>query len=194
MVLAARMLSVFRREDGVALLVALSAIVMLMALGAGLILTATSEAMIAGNFRLASEALYAAESGVELAVADLAGVADWSRVSSGLVRSTFVDGPPSGVRTLADGSTLDLARVVLLPGGPWQLYAYGNIRSMSAPGAIDSRFYVIVMAAGVVSTSAVLELRSEAYGPRGTHKIVEATVARTAGEPAVHIVSWRQSP
>src|SRR5262249_25026429 len=183
---------VCRGEEGVALVVALSAIVILMALGAGLILTATSEAMIAGNFRLAPEARYAAESGVERAVADLAGVADWSQVSGGLVRSTFVDGAPSGVRMLADGSTLDLARVVLLPGGPWHLYAYGNIRSLLAPGAIDSRFYVIVMAARVVSTGGVLELRSEAYGPRGTHKIIDATVARTAGDPTAHIVSWRQ--
>ena len=84
----------------------------------------------------------------------------------------FVDGPPSGVRTLADGSLLDLGQLVNMtncrkvtacsasdltantaqrPWGAnnpvWRLYAYGPLSSLLAAGMVDSNFYVVVMVA-----------------------------------------------
>src|SRR5450631_3461311 len=92
------------------------------------------------------------------------------------------------------------------PWGPnnplWQLYAYGPLSSLLAAGMVDSNFYVVVMIAddpsetdddplhdGVAPTNpgaGVLSLRAEAFGPRGTHKVVEMTVARDATAESGH--------
>ena len=50
-----------RREDGVALIVALMATMLMTALGVALILTTSSETMITANYRNGQEALYAAD-------------------------------------------------------------------------------------------------------------------------------------
>ena len=85
------------------------------------------------------------------------------------------------------------------PWGPnnprWQLYAYGNLSTMLPTDTINSPYYAIVLVADDPSEndgdpakdgssqanpgSGVLALRAEAFGPRGAHKIVELTVART---------------
>ena len=97
-------------------------------------------------------------------------------------------------------STSDYPAVTLeRPWGPnnprWQLYAYGNLNDLMPTGSINSPYYVVVMVAddpsendgnplqdGVSSNnpgSGVLALRAEAFGPWGTHKSIELTVART---------------
>src|SRR4030095_1010265 len=100
------------REDGVALVVAMMALLLMTALGAALIMTTSSETMIANNYRNSSEALYAADAIVERAMDDLLTVSDWNGLLSGSVQSAFVDGPPSGTRRLGDGSTIDLVEAV----------------------------------------------------------------------------------
>src|SRR3954468_17943892 len=94
-----------------ALLVALMAILLVMALGSALVLAASIESAIARNFRNSSEALYAAEAGVERAVGDLNAIADWNAVLSGAAPSGFADGMPAGVRTLPAGQRIDPAAV-----------------------------------------------------------------------------------
>src|SRR5436190_24282139 len=76
-----------------ALLTALMATLLMMALGAGLTLTATTETMIAINHRDGVQTLYAAESGIELAISGLRPTADWTRVPRGgpLVQGVVVD-------------------------------------------------------------------------------------------------------
>jgi len=172
------------REDGVALVVAMMALLLMSALGAGLILSTSSETMIAGNFRNGSEALYAADAIVERAVDDLLTVSDWNGVLSGSVRSTLVDGPPGGTRRLADGSTIDLAEVANTASNPtWRLYAYGALADMISTGTINSPFYVVLMVSGPKNPGAdVLALRAEAFGPRGAHKTIEVTLTRTSSQ------------
>lgn len=97
-----------RNERGIALVVALMSIMLLTALGAGLILTSVSETMITTNYKDSGEAMYAADAGVERVMQDLLTVPDWNRILAGSTRSAFVDGPPTGIRTLPDGTTLDL--------------------------------------------------------------------------------------
>jgi hypothetical protein len=206
------------REEGAVLIVALMAMLLMSALGAALILATSSESLIAGNFRNAVEGLHAADAALERAMDDLSTVADWNPLLNGSLQSAFVDGPASGARTLPDGSTLDLARVLSTarcqkttactasdltaitaerPWGPnnpvWQLFAYGPLSSLLPPGIVDSNFYVVVMVADDPSETdddplhdggegnpgaGVLSARAEAFGPRGTHKVVEMTVAR----------------
>src|SRR5688572_22944355 len=98
-----------RNERGISLIVALMSMMLLTALGLGLVMTTMSETMIAGNYRDSAEALYAADAGVERVMQDLLTVADWNRILSGNLQSSFTDGgPPTGSRALPDGSTIDL--------------------------------------------------------------------------------------
>ena len=77
----------------------------------------------------------------------------------------------------------------------WQLYTYGPVSDLLPSGTVNSPIYVVVMVGDDPSEtdgdpltdgngaanpgSGVLALRAEAFGPHGTHRIVEATVART---------------
>ena len=176
-----------------ALLVVLMATTLLMALGAGLALLTATEARIAAHFAAGFEALYAADAAIERVVADLAVTADWSAVTSGSARSSFVDGQPPGTRRLADGSEIDLAAAGTAgAGGPWRLYAHAPISQMLPAGRIRSRVYVVIWVADAAGATGgdVLVLRARAYGVHGARRTVEASVAR--GDTRPRLLSWRE--
>jgi len=221
-----------RHEDGIAMLMAMAATLLMSALGVALVLSTSAEAVIASNFRDATECAYASGAALERTLDDLGAAGDWNAVLTGAARSTFVDGAPSGTRTLADGSTVDLERAVNLadcgriqpcsdaemdavtsrrPWGAnnprWQLYAYGRFSDMLPGQTIDSPYYVMVMVGddpsetdgkpledgGDPAGAGIMALRAEAFGPRGTHRSVEMTVARpAAGQPGLRVLSWRE--
>jgi hypothetical protein len=155
-------------ERGVALVMALMATTMMLTLGGALVLLSSSETVIAANFRAAHEAAYAADAAVERALADLRSVPDWTTVLNGGAVSSFVDGVPSGSRTLIDGSSVDLDQATNLancekptactatdiaatttdrPWGAnnprWALYAYGPLAESLGTTAVHSGFYVM---------------------------------------------------
>jgi len=155
-------------ERGVAVVIAIMATTLMLTLGGALILLSSSESAIAGNFRMAHEATYAADAAIERALADLRGQADFTPVLAGAVQSSFADGSPSGSRTLADGSTIDLDRITNLancqkisvcsdaevatvtterPWGAnnprWTLFAYGRLADVLGPAKVRSPFYVL---------------------------------------------------
>jgi hypothetical protein len=221
----------------VALMVAIMAMLLLSVLGAALVLTSTSETIIAGNFRNSGEALYAADAALERIVDDLLTVPDWNALLNGSAPPAFVDGAPGGGRTLSDGTTLDLAQVLdqancqkastcsaadmdrvtkARPWGSnnprWQLYGYGSLNDLVPASSVRLPYYVVVMVGddpsevdgdatmdgitpcgnampikgpGTPPTwtcnpgAGVIAVRAEAFGPRGTHKVIEMTVART---------------
>jgi hypothetical protein len=191
------------REDGVAMLIVMMAVLLMTALGGALILTSSSETIIAGHFRDNLETRYAAGAMIERGMDDVTPVEDWSPLIGGLIRSAWIDGP-AGVRTLPDRSTIDLAQVLNLancqkstacspadldlvtadrPWGVsnprWALYAYGPLRTMlPPPGVIQSSCYVLLLV-GNGPSPALLALRAEAFGPHGAHAVVEVTVGRT---------------
>jgi hypothetical protein len=159
-----------REERGAALVIALMSMLLLTALGLSLVLTTTSETMIAGNYREGQEALYAADAGLERAMQDLLTVADWNEVLRGQTTSAFIDGGPDGLRTLPNGAELaplqvaNMANCGKLSGcsaseliartleRPWaannpvfQPYAYGPIEDLLPTATINSRFYVVVL-------------------------------------------------
>ena len=93
----------------------------------------------------------------------------------------------------------------------WQLYAYGPLKDLLPDGLIDSPFYVVVWVADDPSENdgrpledgdlasnpgrGVMAMLGHAYGPSGTRRVVESTVARVRpDEPArgVRILSWRE--
>jgi hypothetical protein len=227
------------RNDGSALVVVVMAIALIMAVGAALQLTTSSETVIASNFRNSIGALYAADGAIERVVDDLAAVGDWNILFAGGITSTFVDGPPNGPRTLADGTTIDLGQQLSRancgkstscsaaemcavtadrPWGAnnpqWRLYAHANLTDAVPPSSgIQSPYYVVVMVGddpsendndptrdgeGVANPGAgVVSVRAEAFGPRGTHKVVEATFAASYNEDGsrqtgMRMLSWRE--
>src|SRR5215831_4868522 len=215
---------------------------MMMALGTALILTTNTELRIARNFAAASEAVYAADAALERATIDIANIHDWSAVLDGSARSTFVDGQPVGVRTLADGKTISLDEAVNIANcqrptpcsdddmnkvtteRPWGLnnprwtpFAWGGLNGLNA-NSVNSPFYVIVMVGddpaecdnnplvdggppippctedpSVNPGAATISLRAEAFGPWGTHKVIESTVAHATGNSGVRMLSWREA-
>jgi hypothetical protein len=141
---------------------------LLMALGVVLMLSTMAEARISGVYRQQAEALYAADAALERAAEDVFAAPSWDDVLSGLTTSTFVDGPPGGLRALPGGASLDLslttsqvrcgrpacsdADLIAVtdsrPWGPnnpvWQLFAYGPLAQLLPAGDIDSNMYVVV--------------------------------------------------
>ena len=160
------------RENGVALIIAMLAMMLMMALGAALVLTTSAETLIANNYRKSSEAFYAADAILDRALDDLLKVAGWDPVLNGSAPSSFVDGLPLNVaRTLQDGSTIKLDEVLnrancqkasacttadmdaisserpwSVNNPRWQAYAYGHLYSLlTSTSAIDSPYYVVLL-------------------------------------------------
>jgi hypothetical protein len=89
----------------------------------------------------------------------------------------------------------------------WQLYAYGRL-SDAMPFAPAARYYVVVFVGDDAAENdgqplvdgadpgnpgaGVLAVRVEAFGPRGVHARLEATIARPAVGEAAQVVSWRE--
>jgi hypothetical protein len=230
-------------DRGVAVIAALLATVLIAALGTALVLTASTESLIAANFRNGVEARYAADAIAERVLVELLGASNWNDWLTGTTRSAFVDTHPVGVRTLPDGTAINLPHIVNSancgkpiactaadlnavtadrPWGPnnprWQLAAYGYLRDVGGVGLVPSDFFVVAMVADDASENdgdplldgaagnpgaGVVGLRAEAFGPRGSRKAVEVTLARSgaamfpspfpvAGRLGVRILAWRE--
>ncbi len=160
-----------RDEQGVALIISLMTLLLMTALGLALVTTTMTETQISANYREGSEALYAADAGIERVMQDLLTVPDWNTILAGSTTSAFIDGAASGARTLPDGTTINLTEATNVvrcgkttcgdadlvavteerPWGAnnprWQLYAYGPMEDMVPTGTINSRMYVIVWVA-----------------------------------------------
>ncbi len=159
-----------RTDSGMALIVAIMAMFMLAAIGTALLISASGEAIIAANYRASQEALQAADGAAERIVGELVAIADWNPVLAGLERSTLVDGPPSGTRPLADGTSVDLTQAVNMancekptpcsapdlaaataqrPWGAnnpvWQPFAYGRAGDFAPGLAAAPPLFVLVM-------------------------------------------------
>jgi type IV pilus assembly PilX-like protein len=99
----------------------------------------------------------------------------------------------------------------------WSPFAWGGLNSLT-PNSVNSPFYVVVMVGDdpaecdndplldggppvppcvedplVNPGAGVISLRAEAFGPFGTHKVVEATVAHAMGNAGVRMLTWREA-
>lgn len=214
-----------KAEDGVALIIVLLVMVALSALAMSLAVLSSTESRVTATYRDGIEVLYGAEAGIERVLPDLAAEPDFNLVLAGLATSTFTDGPP-GVRTLPDGTFMDLHALTNMvncgrvlcqdadfdavredrPWGRnnprWRLYGYGRLPR-------DSRVYAVVWVADDSSETdsdpvtdgrageggenpgrGRLNLTAHGYGPAGTRRVVEATVARSDGN--LRVISWRE--
>jgi hypothetical protein len=177
------------QEDGVAITMAVMAVLLISAAGAALLLLASSETIIAAHFRSSVLAQYGVEAMMVRGIDLVAALDDWAGPIAGSAKSALLDGALIGGRTLQDGSTLDLVQVVNLancqkpttcslsdlaavtvdrPWGAnnprWQPYAYGSLSSvLAASSPLDSPYYVLLLVAD---------------DPTGTHR------PRATGAPA----------
>jgi Tfp pilus assembly protein PilX len=223
-------------ERGVALVIALLAMLLMTALGMALVLVSETESMIGANYRDSVEASYVADAGIERVMQDVLSIPDWNVILTspdGIkagVTSGFVDGRPLNAIPLADGRTINLEsatnmincnkttscsdvdmnandgeRQWTLNNPRFRLFAWGPVNDLNATATLNSPFYIAVwiaddgaenddnpiedggppsaawLADGVDKNSGagVLTLRAEAFGPGGSHRVIETTIART---------------
>ena len=195
-------------QDGTALIIALMSMMLLTALGAAVVMVTRTETEIANNYRNSQEALYAADAAVERVVQDLLMVPRWNDILAGGVTSSFSDGSPGSI-SLPGGGRINLVNATTAlqtstdtadmwgPNNPqWRLFAWGPLADLLDGTPIDSTMYVAVWVADdpadgptmgavdgnpLLDSNGTLTLRAEAYGPAGTRKTIELTVARTSG-------------
>jgi hypothetical protein len=180
------------------------ALSVLTALAATLVLGTMTETAVAASYREGVETFYAAEAAVEFAIQDLAAVSDWEGIVAGEQVSTFVDGPPLGVRRVG-GVLFDLAAatddVVAATGGydddrEYRIYANGRFSDMLPGAASGSPYYVVVWTAGVGVTEterqSTISVVGRAYGPTGSRRSIVVTVIRPDAEGMVRVVSWHE--
>jgi hypothetical protein len=202
-----RLRSRLAEERGSALIIALMAMMLLTALGAAVVMVSNTETMIANNYRNGQEALYAADAAVERVVQDLLMVPRWNDILSGATQSSYIDGGMTEPKALPAGGTLTLCCGTASATGQlqadtnyvgqwgtnnpqWRLFAWGPLREMLPNTTIESPMYMAVWVADdpaeidgnpAADVNGTVTLHAEAYGPGGTRKVVEVTVARTSG-------------
>ena len=191
-------------QRGTALVIAITLVLLVVAIGAAVAVTSRTETLIAANFRASREMLYAADGIVALATRDLDTASDWNAVLSGASASSFTDGASIGSRTLPGGTPVvlccgpgSLAADVQLRayGGrdwgadtpQWQLFAWGPSAWWLPAGRLETPVYVAIWVAddpedgdGNPTTDANgrLLLHAQALGGRGGRRIVEVLVQR----------------
>jgi len=189
---------------GAALLLVITLVLLLAAVGAAVSVASRTEILISASFRQGREAVYAAEGAVARAARDLALLPDWNVVLSGAVRSPFTDGVATSPRGLPGGDTITLCCGALSLTGEvqqrafggrswgddtplWQMFAWGPVSAWSAGSPIDSRLYVVVWVADdpddgdgdpTVDSNGILGLYAHALGPRGARRVLDALIRR----------------
>lgn len=198
-------------QRGAALLIAITIVLLVVAIGAAVSVASRTEMLIAASFRESREMVYAAEGAAALAIHDLDATADWSAVLSGAAASSFTDGAAIGPRTLPVGTsvilccaagslTADVQRRA--HGGrswgadtpEWQIFAWGPVANWLPAGRLETPLYVVVWVADdagdgdgnpAADTNGVVELHAQALGTHGGRRVVEVRVERVqaAGMP-----------
>jgi Tfp pilus assembly protein PilX len=160
-------------ERGVALVIALLAMMLRTALGMALMLTSQTETLIGGNFRDSVEGSYVADAGIERVMQDVLTVPDWNTILTspdGIragVTSGFVDGTLTP--TMPDGKQINLVSATNMincnkvttcsdadlnalegdrlwgPNNPrYRLFAWGPVNDLNPTATLNSPFYLVV--------------------------------------------------
>jgi hypothetical protein len=181
----------FDDDPGIALLVTVLTTLVVSALAGAIVLTTSSEVLIGSAFRAAQQAMYSAEAAAEWCVADVAApTANWAAITAGAAQSGFAEGPQSGARLLADGTSVDLGTVVASNPG-WHMYAWGALDDLLPDWNRGSQFYVIALTSADGLSPDRMKIRALAFGPRGARHVVE--VAAVKGTTGVRIDSWLET-
>ena len=155
-----------------ALVSVLVALLILSAIGAGLVIVSSADSLIAANVGAASETFYAANAAFERTMGELRTAADLSSLLNGSTLSVFRDGAAGGVRQLADGTRVNLTQATALancsrltgcsesdmntsgrdrPWGTrnprWRLFSYGPFTGTTSGSVTSWPTYVVTFLA-----------------------------------------------
>lgn len=181
------------------------------ALALSLVMVVATDMHAASNYAASREALHAADGGIEIAAQELLEIADWNVVLSGGALSRFVDGPPAGIRRLADGATVSLPDATSAANSEERPWGANNPRwQLFGCGPLGPTNYLIIWVADDPAENdgdpardgrdasnpgaGIVAIRAEAFGTRRAHKVVEATVRRgpVPSVESVELLSWRE--
>jgi Tfp pilus assembly protein PilX len=160
-------------ERGVALVIALLAMVLMTALGMALMLVSETETLISANYRDSVEAGYVADAGIERVMQDVLSIPDWNAILTSpdnvraSVTSGFIDGTLTP--TLPDGRTINLQSATNMincnktaacsdaemednsgerqwgKNNPrFRLFAWGPVNDLNPTATLNSPYYVAV--------------------------------------------------
>jgi len=180
----------------------------------------TIETTVTGRYKDGIEALYVAEAGVAVVLAELRTLPDWTPVLGGALSSSASQGMFSGSPSVAGGTVFlccgarsvfaRLANESASSAVParrtlaWHPYLWSSWNALAGqPGA--GQFFLIVLIQDDeqdgdrdqgTDLNGVVVVRSEAVRPDGLRRSVEALVAREAGDPghgipaSVRVLRW----
>ena len=210
------------KETGTALLIVLTLTFLFSALTIGAAIVVGVETTITGRYRDGTEALYIADGGLAVVLAELRTLADWSPILQGALHSTASQGSFTGSASVAGGTVFlccggrsafeRLARESAAGAVParrtltWHPYLWSPWSALAGqPG--PGRVFVLSFvqddeddgdADEATDLNGVVVVRSEAIRPDGLRRVVEALVAREPGDPdhgipaAVRVLRWRE--
>lgn len=204
-----------RDEAGAALLLAIVSIALITAVAVAVVVSTATDTLISGSYRTSQEGLYAAEAGVERAMAELAGTPDWSPVlaaAPGNLSASFSD--TTAAAKAPDGRTLSMPALTAARQaasnavfGPavfgadspsWRLYAHASLHDLVPPALVAPPSYVVVFAADdgadadgdpTKDSNGRLLLYAEAYGVAGARRAIQVAVARVL-PGQIRVVAW----
>ena len=205
-------------ERGIALIVTMMAALLLVALAGVLAPLAMIETAVGVNHRRSVQALYAAESALELATAELGSFPDWSAVLSGAVRSAYRNGGLAPV--MPGGERIDLSAIAgrLRSDGAgagaagrgleWRLFAHGPLGTwVPIPDGYGPWLVAVWIADDPADpdpdrqrdANDAIVAHAAAFGPRRAARAVQATLIRQTVNPPppappvtrARLVSWR---
>jgi hypothetical protein len=192
-------------EEGSSLLAALLVVSLVAGIAVGLALVVQIEVRVANHHRLSAEALAGAEAGVEVVVAALRSLADWTPVVNGSLSSPLAEGGFSGRRALPGGGSVvlccapgslaarlsDETRISASPGRRsirWSPFLWTRLDALAERDPPSTVFLVVWVGndeadrdgGGVADTNGLVLVRSEAWQSAGIRRVVEALVGRPA--------------
>jgi hypothetical protein len=166
------------------------------AIGAALVVRV--ELMVAERFRQSAEALYAAEAALQVAIAELEALPDWTPVVDGGHRSRFADGSFTGSKRVPGGGSVTVccgagsaferltseSQASPVPARralAWQPFLWATFDAL-VPRDPATRLYVLVFIADSADEEAATDeavlVRAEAIDPGGLRRTIESLVAR----------------
>jgi len=218
-------------DRGVAIVLVLLGMLLLSALGMALALNTSIERQVSAAYSSSADVFYAADAALEIALQELSQVPDWNVVLTGAASTfvdglagprVLPDGSLLDLEQVTDAancgrSPCSMADMQVVTGARpwgannpvWLLYAHAPLEHLS-PGVIDSNVYVVVWVADdsddrdgdpATDTNDVIVVHAAAFGIRGGHREVEATLRReeaiAAGLPGVmrtdvRLIAWRE--
>jgi hypothetical protein len=197
-----------RGQAGSALLPVMLLMFLFSAIAIGMVVVVRIEISVAVRFVQATQALYAADAAVALALSELKTMSDWTPVLAGAVQSTRSDGVFAGRKFLPGGGSIgiccgsssvsgrleeesELSGAVARRTLQWRPYLWSPLAAL-LPGSSPGSLYVVVFVEddedeedgnGSADVNGRVVVRAEAVQPDGLRRVVEALIEREPGDP-----------